>query len=48
MIINSDRYLHREITRSTAATYRLDDLHVLVQTGCLFARKFSDRSIIYT
>ena len=48
MIINSDRYLHREITRSTAATYRLDDLHVLAQTGCLFARKFSDRSIIYT
>ena len=41
-IINSDDYLHREIARSTAAMYNLDELPTLMATGCLFARKFSN------
>ena len=42
-ILNSENYLHREIVRSTATTYRLDDLQSLTATGCLFARKFTSQ-----
>ncbi|MBR0500106.1 MAG: glycosyl transferase [Bacteroidales bacterium] len=40
-VLNSDRYLYREIVRSTATTYHLEDLQKLSATGSLFARKFT-------
>ena len=40
-VVNLDTYLHREIIRSTATTWRLDDLARLSASGCLFARKFT-------
>ena len=43
-VVNSDDYLYREIIRSTATTYRLDDLARLSGSGCLFARKFTAHS----
>lgn len=40
-VVNSDNYLYREIIRSTASTYQLDELPELAASGCLFARKFT-------
>lgn len=42
-ILNSDQYLYREIKRSTATSYCLNELPRLAASGCLFARKFSER-----
>lgn len=41
-IFNSAHYLYREIVRSTATTYRLNDYSALTTTGYLFARKFTE------
>lgn len=40
-IINSDVYLKREIARSTASVFTLEDLPGLRSSGFLFARKFT-------
>lgn len=40
---NSNKYLYREILRSTATSYQLSELPTLSRTGCLFARKFTER-----
>ena len=42
-VINSDNYLKREIARSTASVFSLDDLPGLRNSGYLFARKFTSK-----
>ena len=42
-VINSDKYLLHNISRSNASTYNLNDYESLCETGYLFARKFNER-----
>lgn len=42
-VVNSDKYLLHNISRSNASTYRIDEYDDLCETGYLFARKFTER-----
>lgn len=42
-LLNEEHYLLHNISRSNAATYRLNEFEELCKTGYLFARKFSER-----
>lgn len=42
-VVNSEKYLLHNISRSNASTYRIDEYDDLCETGYLFARKFTER-----
>lgn len=42
-VVNNEKYLLHNISRSNASTYRLDEYDGLCKTGYLFARKFTER-----
>lgn len=42
-ILSDGHYLFHDISRSNAAVYMLSDLTKLSESGCLFARKFTER-----
>jgi hypothetical protein len=42
-VVNSEKYLLHNISRSNASTYRLDEYAGLCESGYLFARKFTER-----
>ena len=42
-VVNNEKYLLHNISRSNASTYRLDEYDSLCKTGYLFARKFTER-----
>lgn len=42
-VVNNEKYLLHNISRSNASTYRLDEYDSLCKTGYLFARKFTEQ-----
>ena len=42
-VVNSEKYLLHNISRSNASTYSLEEYEGLCETGYLFARKFTER-----
>ena len=42
-VVNSEKYLLHNISRSNASTYHLDEYAGLCESGYLFARKFTER-----